>query len=252
MEYVSRMDEVNLVFPHDGWILERMGQEIKKYIPEIDMNGPGDAVNYYINYMLYFDHRKPGKSVALYTHLEDSGKPQRRFLSSSLEVDVCVAMSGNTADILREHGAKDVRVIHGGVPSRESLKFGVSGRVYSSKRKGEFLVERMVEAGYDVKAVGTGWPCPEVSEEEFWGDIDYYVVTSLNEGGPFGILAALAHGIPVIAPDVGWCWEYCTIGYDKGDWSSLLAVLKGLQPRLWEEWAADHKKLFEEILNDTR
>lgn len=247
------MTRVNLVFPTDSWILERMGQEIKNHIPEATVHGPGGGVNYYINYMNYFNHRKPGKSVALYTHLEESGKPMRRFISSAKEVDVCVAMSENTANILREHGAKDVRVIHGGVPTRKTLRFGVSGRVYPSKRKGERLVGDMITYGYDVKAFGTGWPCPEVkSSLEFWGHIDYYVVTSLNEGGPFGVLDALAHGIPVIAPDVGWCWEYSTIGYDTGDWNSLHAVLKGLQPRLWGDWAENHKKLFEEILNDPR
>ncbi len=245
-----KLDKVNLIFVEDGWILERMAKEIKLHIPEVTMNEHPSDINYFINYMGY-DKTLPGKSVALYTHIEESGKPRRRFLDSAPLVDYCVAMCENTASILYNNGAENVRVIHGGVPCRKLLRFGVSGRTYGSGRKGEFLVKNMVDAGYNITSIGKGWPCPtsELDSLEFFQSLDYYVVTSLNEGGPFGMLEALAHGVPVIAPDTGWCWEYSTLRYDRGNWDSLHSLLKGLQPRLWSEWAVDHKQLFEEISN---
>ncbi len=246
------MNRVNLVFIEDDWILARSAKEINRYMPEVTMNGDCGQINYFINYMAY--EKISGVKVAQFTHLEEEGRPRRMFLKYLTKVDYCVALSDNTADILRDNGAKDVRVIHYGVAERRPLKFGVCGRVYGSGRKGEYLVKNMVDAGYDVTALGKGWPCPEVQMDkaEFFEGLDYYVVTSLNEGGPHSVLDALAYGVPVIAPDVGWCWEYSTIGYDKGDWNSLLAVLKGLQPRLWSDWAEDHKKLFEEISDGSR
>ncbi len=246
------MNRVNLVFAEDGWILERMAKEIKRCVPEVSLNGDPGQVNYFINYAQYKD--MPGIAVAWYTHLEEEGHWHKFFLNSISKVDYCVAPCENTANILKNNGAKNVRVIHNGVPSRKTLRFGVCGRVYSTGRKGEYLVKNMVDAGYDVRSLGKGWPCPEVDmdidtdRDEFFKSLDYYIVTSLNEGGPVPVLEALAQGVPVIAPDTGWCWEYSTLRYAKGNWDSLHKILRGLQPPLWDDWAADNKKLFEEIL----
>ncbi len=242
------MDRVNLVFAEDGWILERMAKEIKRCVPEVSLHGDPGQVNSVINYAQYKD--MPGISVAWYTHLEEKGHWRKFFLDSISKIDYCVSPCENTANILRDNGAKNVRVIHNGVPSRKTLRFGVCCRTYSTGRKGECRVKNLVDEGYDIKALGKGWPCPEVDvdRDEFYESLDYYVVTSLNEGGPVPVLDALAHGVPVIAPDTGWCWEYSTLRYDKGNWDSLHKILKGLQPPLWEDWAADNKRLFEEIL----
>jgi glycosyltransferase involved in cell wall biosynthesis len=228
-----------------------MALEIQRGIPEVSLNGAPRQVNYFINHALYRADM-PGTSVVCCTHMEERRKVRELFLDAVDNADYCVAMSENTAKIVRDRGfrAKNVRVIHCGVPSRKTLKFGVCGIVQDSGRKGEQLVKEMVAAGYDVRAHGEGWPCPivDTNTEEFYESLDYYVVTSLNEGGPVPVLEALAYGVPVIAPDVGWCWEYSTIRYNKGDWKDLHRVLKGLTPRLWEDWAEDHRKFFEEIL----
>lgn len=42
----------------------------------------------------------------------------------------------------------------------------------------------------------------------FYERLDYLLIPSLWEGGPMSLLEALACGIPVIAPDVGWCPEF--------------------------------------------
>ena len=42
------------------------------------------------------------------------------------------------------------------------------------------------------------------------------------------VLEAIAMGVPVIAPDVGWCWDYPVIRYT--DYNDLKRVIAGLVP----------------------
>jgi glycosyltransferase involved in cell wall biosynthesis len=51
----------------------------------------------------------------------------------------------------------------------------------------------------------------------WFAGLDYYLVTSDSEGGPIPVLEAIAAGVPVIAPDVGFCWEYPVIRYSGID-----------------------------------
>src|SRR5690606_39147913 len=167
--------------------------------------------------------------------------------------DYHVGMSEQTVQLLRRYGAKDPVLIKPGTDYRKEVVFGVVGRTYNTGRKNERLVSRMKDAGFKVIAWGEGWPCEIVSNDpaklpEFYKSIDYLVVTSTNEGGPMPVLEALALGTPVIAPDVGWCWEYPVIRYEKGNWESLRSVLRGLSaPQTWEEWRTAHRELFLKI-----
>ena len=244
------MHKVVVHYPRDGWILQRCGEEIVTRVPKAVDHGEGD-VNYFINYPLF--RKMPGRSAALFTHREPKGPYHRQFLTVARSVDHCVAMCNKTAEILRRDlkiPASRVSVIHMGVPERQKLCFGIAGRTYKTGRKGEQLVAAMVKEGLDVVAWGKGWPCPiwDGDRDSFYQQIDYLVVTAVNEGGPMPVLEALAHGVPVIAPDVGWCWEYSVIRYSRGNWQSLSETIRGLQPRLWQDWAEDHGRLFARLL----
>lgn len=252
---------VGLFYPNDGWILERCGRELLA-CPGVIPGKPSE-VNYYINYPLLYDSTHTASiDVALFDHRE-VGPPYREvFAAAARRADHCVAMSKGSARELVELGVDptSISVIHMGVDieARRPLRFGVVGRTYRSGRKGEFLVEEMLRDGCDVVAYGPQdswdargpqWPCRNFVGEidTFYEQIDYLVVTSTNEGGPVPVLNALARGVPVIAPDIGWCWEYSVLRYVKGDWGSLRGVIHGLTPPTWKDWVDGHEQLFRRL-----
>ena len=81
-------------------------------------------------------------------------------------------------------------------------------------------------------------------------NIDYLLILSNNEGGPVPLLEAFATGAPVIAPDVGWCWEYPIIKYQEID--ELINIIKTLSSqinteKIWEESSNDLLKIFKNL-----
>lgn len=238
---------MKVVCHKDGWVLTRMGRELE---------GIADfpTLTYYINHSLYA--KTDGITAALFTHLEPD-RP-RPFIEAAKSVDIAIAMSHNTAKEVLKY-RDECHVIQGGTDFSRELTFGVVGRTYQTGRKGEYLIQNMVDAGYNVIALGEGWPCPIFApdntnekydtdiRERFYAEIDYLVIPSLNEGGPIPVLDALGMRVPVIAPDVGWCWEYSVIRYEKGNWDSLRGVLESLTPPTWEDWKQDHINLFNNL-----
>jgi hypothetical protein len=248
-----------------GWILERLSRELLA-IPGVSLNcGEGErkamkgGPNYYLPAKDFKRFPADGWRIGLYTH-GDSGFDVIR------EFEVCLAMNQSMAGRLAEAGARKIRVIRPGAPwKQERVTFGVVGRVYNDGRKGEGFVANAIAAGFSfvacstpkkIRATSRGiWPCPvthsaesEDSRRAFYQSIDYLVVTSLDEGGPMPVLEAIASGVPVIAPDVGWCWEFPVIRYVRGDWESLKSVLMALtHPPSWSEWVESHRKLFADL-----
>ena len=54
----------------------------------------------------------------------------------------------------------------------------------------------------------TGGNLSELELLEFYNSIDYLLVISKVEGGPVPVLESFLLNKPVIAPDVGWCWDF--------------------------------------------
>ena len=241
---------MNIYCLGDNWVLTRMGRELSgiKEFPDL---------NYYIPYSQFRTLEEGKTNAVLYTHYETANHD--RFVNSIKQCDIPIAMSEQTAESVRKYTDKKVYVIMGGTDFRKELTFGVVGRTYPSGRKGEYLIKNMVNAGYKVMALGQGWPCKIYAadstnkkydtkiREEFYSKIDYLVVPSLIEGGPIPVIDALGLGVPVIAPNVGWCWDYSVIRYEKGNWNSLNNVLKSLTPPTWKEWKEQHLKLFRKL-----
>lgn len=229
------------------WILRRLAEDLAA-MDGVSIDCPeGADAQYYINYALY-DEAHPGIKIAYFTHIEDAGPNRKKFVEVMEKCDVAVMMNSK----LVSHPKKTVVIAPAtniGVGSRVPI-FGVAGKTYSSGRKGQYLVQNMVEAGYSVRAWGYGWPCDIVGNgheglSRFYLSLDYLLIPSLNEGGPMPVLEAIALNVPVIAPDVGFCWDHPVIRYEKGSWESLNEVLTKLaKPRTREDWCRDHQKLF--------
>lgn len=248
--------KVNVVTKH-GWILGRLADELnfatvncgeaeRKADPEADLN-------YYMPARDVMKYPCPGRAAGLYTHGPTAFGIAERF-------EVCVTMNRSMArDLTAMTKARRIETIRPGteVPLRRPV-FGVLGRVYGKARKGANLVEEAVRAGFDFRACSEPQrakkpPCqishPIEERSAFLDSIDYLVVTSTLEGGPMPVIEALAHHVPVIAPDVGWCWEFPVIRYKRGSWKSLSEVLAALSnPPTWATWTSRHRALFEEIL----
>jgi glycosyltransferase involved in cell wall biosynthesis len=241
-----------------GWILERMACELEPLgvtvnYGQVERAADPAGINYYMPARDVLKFPAPGPVIGLYTHGETAFDIVDRFA-------LCVTMNQAMAARLREAGAERVVTIRPGVefPPRR-LVFGVCGRVYAKRRKGEHLVREAVAAGFDFRACtdfrqrGTEPPCRVThsigSRSEFYRSIDYLVVTSLDEGGPMPVIEAIAHGVPVVAPDVGWCWEFPVIRYERGSWRSLRSVLRGLsRVPTWEDWREGHRGLLRSLV----
>lgn len=256
---------VNIVVK-PGWILERMARELETGIPGVTVNatgylpeGPGRQRIHY--FMPMKDLRRipdvAGIKIGLFTHGEE-----RANLFAG-EFDACTTMNEKMAIYLRENGAKDVTFIQPGTePPKRPIVFGVCGRVYGKGRKGAWMVERAVAEGFHFVACSEAQkredkrpPCPITHginrRDRFYPTIDYLVVTSTDEGGPMPVLEAIAHGTPVIAPDVGFCWQFPVLKYERGSWESLRDVLLKLtKPPTWAGWVEGHRELFARVLSE--
>lgn len=245
----SNQEPVLIHCRRPNWILGRAAKELIDRIPRVQMaRGKVGKINYSIPYKACTDCSE-GIHVGLYTHRQN----RRKFNNMVKRQHYHVGMSEKTCALIRSAGGEDPLHIPLGTSLQSNITFGVVGRTYRSGRKGEKFVRKAVESGYTVKAWGSGWPCEIVSKdfgeiESFYRSIDYLLVTSLNEGGPMSVIEAISLGVPVIAPDVGWCWEYPVIRYERGKWDSLNSVLKRLTTvPTWENWAECHRKLFSKI-----
>lgn len=248
-----------------GWILERMARELEA-IPGVTINASSQErktdsradLHYYMPAKDILKYPSPGgPAVGLFTH----GEPLPEILH---QLNACIAMNHSMGTLLHEVAKVPVEVICPGTeaPSRPPV-FGVVGRAYRSGRKGQELVRLAVEDGFNFVActpaehiratLNTLWGCKvthtTADRSAFYRSIDYLVVPSLEEGGPIPVLEAVAHHVPVIAPDVGFCWEFPVIRYDRGSYESLRRVLLRLaHPPTWETWVHAHRGFFSRLI----
>ena len=184
---------------------------------------PGADVNMFVNYALY----EPVKTVttAMFTHREREGLFRITFDEVAAAVDWCFAMNRHTLTLLPKEKSSIMRVwpdprYHGG-----RLILGVCGRAYKSGRKRmEWVEDLQAIPGVEVRT--TEGKIPAVNMPYYYADLDYLVVIADNEGGPKPVVEALAMGCPVIAPDVGYCWEFPVLRYETKE--ELLKIVRGL------------------------
>lgn len=262
--------QVHIVLADRGWILERCAIEIAKRFSYISLSNVPDGnarINYYINYSA-FQNKTPGIDIAFFTHIEEDQTAADRFFNTAHQVDHRICMADRYANLLREQNLEPVNVIVPGVDQerfKPCLCVGVVGRTYHTGRKGESLVQALIDEPYiEWKFTGSGWPGPalhpsEAEMPDFYHSLDVLLVPSRIEGGPMPVLEALASGINVVAPDVGFVSDYPHYSYKAGDIEDLRRILRYLveqklslsrtvATKTWDAWAQKHDQIFQNFL----
>jgi len=231
-------------------------------------NEPKADFNYYFPYLNFEPNDNKNNTcdnknnTCLFTHYEEISekdikntvKKATKFISIAKQTDYLISISKQTQTILKLKANKDSTVINFGTDKKKDIVFGVCGRVYKSGRKNEHFVKELIRLKFNVISWGDdNWGCPNFSNDykdidEFYKKIDYLIVTSSNEGGCVPVLEALALGVPVIAPNVGWCWEYPCYQYEKNNFLSLFKLMLCLtSPSTWDDFLKNHLLFFNYI-----
>ena len=234
------------------WIIARMACHLAKRHRWSISNKPREDrdVNIFLPYLDWrFSHWRSTKTIAFFTHAERSNSMKMKWWKHvPPRVHLCVTMAERYADEMRKLGAQRVLNI---TPPVEAMfrwrplathakpRIGVAGKVYRGGRKGEKLVARLHRDNakrWDVVATGKGWPIPSKHRAwklmpAYYQDLDVFLCTSLEEGGPVTLLEALASGRPIVAPrgvgivdelpSVRGIWKYAV-----GDYGSMMGALE--------------------------
>jgi len=248
--------KIHVVKSEDTWILKRVAESIR--IPGVtvsDRPDPMANINFFVSYQGWNQRRiTDSLCVPWMTHLpaqlDDGGWRRKKFRDAAAKADFCIAMSQNTAN---DCPAEKTAVWGGAVEPRfikPHIVVGVSAKI--SRRKGEARIEAISRIrGVSLKVTGGNLSMDELAE--WYKGLDYLAVTSDTEGGPYSVLEAIAAGVPVIAPDVGWCWEHPVIRYD-GTTVGLVNTINRLRPAP-DPWGAASVRLeiiFREMLERSK
>jgi glycosyltransferase involved in cell wall biosynthesis len=258
-----------------GWIMHRKAAEIQKLMKNTTINEDvWDAdIHYYINYGYYFRSarhaQRRGLKVANFTHF-DPDSLSEQFREAARVMDHCVSVSDETTKILRDFGVPEEKittiVVGADIGFEPKLTLGIVGRVYKGGRKGEHLVNALLEddalmAGLRIVATNEDWGVPVWNFDEqadFYRSVDYLLVPALIEGGPVPFMEALACGTLAIAPPIGVVPQFPHIPYRTGEIDSLKQVIQRvksdfLQTRRrtasamagvdWLTWSLKHQRL---------
>lgn len=227
-----------------SWVLRPLARALQTRIPGATLSTypmPGADWNIFFNYALWQGTDK--KTACLFTHRESRGPLREVFDRVALKCDLCIAMSLNTLKLLPEGKSFYLETYPTDPRYYKTLKIGVCGRRYKSGRKRMWLAEKVNDLP-GVEVWITDGKIPQEEMPSFYEKIDYLLVTSDNEGGPQPVLEALATGTPVIAPDVGYCWQYPCFKFETEE--ELLKLVRNLTvPR--DGWNRSAKILREKL-----
>lgn len=220
---------INFVTEDQDWVLPRYCREFAKRMPNCQISFEPDNtadVNIFLPYYKWKPCDTP--TIGFYTHKEDDTPQKKEMWDLSTQlVDYCVAMCDKTAKKLPEHKTCVIQVYPDiQFYNPNPLVIGVAGKECPSGRKRfEFIQELRKLPNVVVRFADGSVPFEQMPR--WYEGIDYLVITSDNEGGSMPVIEALAMHKPVIAPDVGFTWDFSVIRYD-GTLENLLEVVQRL------------------------
>ena len=266
------MKTINVIYPKDGWILERMAHAIGSNLDNVRLlpantekiseliNEPR-VINYYINYY-FFREKSKNPDLVWFTHIEESRPELVKHFSwalSNCDYGIFNSKKYHAASGLSKNRSC---VIHPGVEQNifsNRLVLGVIGRPYNkTNRKNPGLLQKINDLDF-VDLRFTGGDLPQEHLPIFYRMIDYVLTTSSIEGGPMSLLEGLAAGKKSIFPKNVGLWEEFkdhVITYDLDNFEGLVRLLRKLHRKklaltnlvrhcTWEQFAESHRKVFE-------
>lgn len=259
---------INIVTEQGSWILKRMANELASHNGwKVSTLTDPKSNNYYMNYALavgsipcngfkagYFTHKEPDK------------------LSEWQEAERVCKYGIYMANRYKPNCEKTAKIFPTGLHNTtRPLTVGFVGRLYSSGRKGEAEIKRVIEASNDLlqgirfKALGNdSWNKLGVKWEEWQSDeqarnwynsIDVLYVASRLEGGPVPVMEAVKLGKDVIVGDIGNIEEWKELVYIGNSEIERVKHLYSLWHKRkrridlcnkdWKWFADEHKEILE-------
>lgn len=231
---------IHFVVAPDGWVLERMARNYADVIEGATVGSHADLradCNVYMPYYLMAYETK--RDVALFTHLEDAATSDHaaakaaKFHAVARAADACWAMSHATAKHLPPEKTQVLKPPPAPEFLGRPLVLGFSGIPQPFGRKNFEWIDHLRK----IPGVECRWTMGKLEQKAmpgFYREIDYLVVLSNNEGGPMPVVEALACGTPVIAPDVGWAWDYPVLRYTSLQDLTAMIQRMTFTPHLWQ------------------
>ena len=236
----------NLVLRDKNWVMENLANHFNKHIENCKISDHADYesdVNFYFNWHSFDPRCK--FNVSYFTHIENGVKNLNRWHKIASLTDVCVVMGLKYSEEVPVHK----RVVFHPPPfdpySNDSpVKILIVGRRYQTGRKNYSIIKEIQERCSNVNITLTEGKMSEEELFQAYKETDYVLVTSKIEAGPMSVVEAISMRKPVIAPNVGWCWEYPVIRYNNNE--NLISLINKLSFKN-NDWKTRVTKCVEDI-----
>lgn len=255
---------LNIVYPKDNWILQKIAQELLKINSKsVELTSgqkrSGD-INYYINWaywkILYPELPKSKLDIILFTHLDSSSKT---YLSVLDKADLIICMSSHGKQELIKRGIPKNKLEvcpYFGISITEKKKIIVGTSGTNCDRKNRQEVKQLKK---DLDDNIFEFTHSTITDDKFFADIDYYLQASKQEGGSMDILNAIYSRTPIVSRNIGFIYNnYTPSDFIYENYGELLFYFKGIEQDIknkdeiiknctWDNFRNWHIELFRQI-----